>query len=175
MTPDIGTANLTAPDGNGAQASLLFMAGLLGTLVGVLFILVQPWFGMDTLTSRHAALYQQLGGWSAAPALFMAWFAHLLVSVLYGLLSGMVVIKMVRAAFVALFTLAFSWITTVIAPPANAIIVQLVSFQQIQAGNLPGLNFKLDEKFFLHLLFFATITSVLYVYKKKLQSDISGR
>ena len=169
MTTDIGTTNPAALDSenNIPQTRFLFIACLLGLIVGVLFILVQPLFGMDTLTSRHASLYQKLGNWSAIPALVIAWFAHLVVSVLYGLMSGIVVIKFVQLRFVVLFTLAFSWVTTVIAPPANAIIVQLVSFQNIQSDNLPGLNFNLDEKFVLHLLFFGVITSALYVYKNK--------
>lgn len=167
MTSNIPTNQPTALNNTERtrQTRLLSTASLLGLIVGVLFILVQPWFGMDTLTSRHAAAYQQLGGWSAMPALFIAWSAHLAVSVLYGLLSGIVVITAWRLPLVALLTLAFSWATTVIAPPANAIIVQLVSFQRVDASKLPGLNFNLDEKFVLHLAFFAAITAVLYVFQ----------
>ncbi|QCB44599.1 hypothetical protein [Hydrogenophaga sp. PAMC20947] len=145
---------------------LLFVAGLLGLVVGVLFILVQPFFGMDTLTSRHAAAYQQLGGWSATPALLMAWFAHLAVSLVYGLMCGLVVMAVSRMPMIALWTLAFTWVTTVIAPPANALIVQLVSYQQLDAGKLPGLNFNFDEKLALHLVVFAAIIGPLYVYRK---------
>jgi hypothetical protein len=141
---------------------LLFVAGLLGLVECILFILVQPFFGMDTLASRHAATYQQLGGWSATPALLMAWFAHLAVSVV----CGLVVMAVSRVPMVALWTLAFTWITTVIAPPANALIVQLVSFQQLDAGKLPGLNFNFDEKLALHLVVFAAIIGPLYVYRK---------
>nr|WP_067286388.1 hypothetical protein [Marinobacterium profundum] len=143
------------------------MSALLGALVGVLFIFVQPWFGMDTLTSRHAALYQQLGGWSAVPALVIAWLAHSAVSVFYGVLSGILILKTQRLPLVAFFTLAFSWVTTVIAPPANALIVQLVSFQRIDVGKLPGLNFDLDVKFVLHLVFFAAIVLGLFAYQRK--------
>ena len=121
-----------------SPARFLSLALLLGAIVGVLFIIVQPLFGMDTLTSRHAAAYQQLGNWSAFPAMIIAWFAHLAVSVFYGLLCGIVVLKYARLSHVVLFTLAFSWLTTLIAPPANALIVQLVSFQQIRPEGLPG-------------------------------------
>lgn len=148
------------------QTQLLLMAALLGAVVGVLFIFVQPWFGMDTLTSRHAAAYQQLGGWSAIPALVIAWLAHLAVSVFYGLASGIVVLKIRQFPWVAFYTLAFSWITTVIAPPANALIVQLVSFQHLEPGKLPALNFSLDVKLLLHLVFFAAIVLALYLYKR---------
>ena len=172
MTTDIDTNAATAATSNGfytPQVHLLFMACVLGAIVGVLFIIVQPLFGMDTLTSRHAAAYQQLGGWSAMPALIIAWLAHLAVSVFYGLLSGIVILEYRQLSLVALFTLAFSWITTLIAPPANAMIVQLVSFQQIKPEALPGLNFMLDAKFFLHLFFFVAIVAGLYVYKNRQQ------
>lgn len=146
---------------------ILFMACIFGVVMGVVFIIIQPFFGMDTLTSRHAASYQKLGNWSSIAAITIAWAAHLAVSVFYGLLSGFVVLSTSRLGFIALFTLAFSWLTTVIAPPANAIIVQLVSFRHIQISQLPALNFSLDVKFVLHLLFFAAIIAALYVYKKK--------
>lgn len=169
MTTDTATTPLCAvsSETNITQVQFLVMAALLGALVGVLFIFVQPWFGMDTLTSRHAALYQQLGGWNAIPALVIAWLAHSAVSVFYGVLSGILILKTARVPLIALFTLVFSWLTTVIAPPANALIVQLVSFQHIDIGKLPGLNFNLDVKFVLHLVFFATIVLGLYAYKRK--------
>ena len=155
------------------RTQLLFMACLFGVVMGVVFIVVQPLFGMDTLTSRHAAAYQQLGGWSSAAAITIAWAAHLAVSVFYGLLSGIVILKTSRLWLITLFTLAFSWLTTVIAPPANAMIVQLVSFQQLQIDQLPSLNFSLDVKFVLHLVFFAAISIALYFYKKlSTQKDI---
>ena len=169
MTTDIG-ATSTASLNNSQytlRAKLLFMACVLGAVMGVVFIIIQPLFGMDTLTSRHAALYQQLGNWSSIVAITMAWAAHMSVSVFYGLLSGIVVLSTARLEFVALFTLALSWLTTLIAPPANAIIVQLVSFQHIQHGQLPGLNFGLDVKFVLHLVFFGAISTGLFVYSKK--------
>ncbi|WP_372882361.1 hypothetical protein [Psychromonas sp.] len=152
---------------NTYPAQLLSIACLLGALVGVVFIVIQPFFGMDTLTSRHAAAYQQLGNWSSIAAITIAWGAHLAVSVFYGLLSGVVILRTARLEFVALFTLLFTWLTTVIAPPANAMIVQFVSFQQINIDKLPGVNFSLDVKFVLHLLFFAVISAVLYLNKKK--------
>ncbi|WP_417223051.1 hypothetical protein [Amphritea sp.] len=40
---------------------LLVMAAMLGVVAGVVFILIQPMFGMETLTSRHAGSYQTLG------------------------------------------------------------------------------------------------------------------
>ncbi|WP_417223054.1 hypothetical protein [Amphritea sp.] len=99
-------------------------------------------------------------------AIIIAWVAHLAVSVFYGLLCGVLLLSTMRLTRIALFTLIFTWITTVIAPPANAMIVQLVSFQHLQLEKLPGLNVSLDVKFWLHLLFFAAITAVLYTYRK---------
>ena len=152
-----------------SPVQLLFMACLLGAVMGVVFIVIQPLFGMATLTSRHAAAYQQLGNWSSVAAVTIAWTAHLAVSVYYGFWSGVVILSTARLALVTLFTLAFSWLTTVIAPPANAMIVQLVSFQHIKVNQLPGFNFSLDVKFVLHLVFFAAISAALYVYKKRVK------
>jgi hypothetical protein len=146
------------------------MACLLGVVMGIIFIAVQPWFGMAALTGRHAALYQQLGHWNSVAAIVIAWAAHLAVSVFYGVLCGAVMLRTARVKFIALFTLVVSWLTTVIAPPANAIIVQLVSFQQIQFSKLPSLNFSLDVKFLLHLVFFVAISVGLYIYIKALES-----
>jgi hypothetical protein len=145
----------------------LFMAGLLGVVMGVVFIVIQPFFGMDTLTSRHAASYQKLGNWDSIAAIAIAWAAHMAVSVFYGLLSGIVILKTARLELIVLCTLAFSWLTTVIAPPANAAIVQLVSFQKLHFSQLPALNFSLDVKFVLHLVFFFVISAALHVYRKK--------
>ena len=151
------------------RTKILLVACLLGVVMGIVFIFIQPLFGMDTLTSRHAAAYQKLGNWGGVAAISIAWSAHLAVSVFYGLLSGLVILSTARLGFIALFTLAFSWLTTVVAPPANAIIVQLVSFGRVQVDQLPGLNFSLDVKFLLHLVFFAAITVGLHLYKNKRQ------
>lgn len=149
------------------HSRFLTIALILGAVMGILFIVFQPLFGMDTLTSRHAAAYQQLGNWSAIPAIIIAWIAHMGVSLFYGLLSGLVFLKTSKLGVVALYTLFFSWLTTVIAPPANALIIQLVALQQINLDKLPGLNFSFDVKFALHLIFFAVISVGLYVYKRR--------
>lgn len=171
LTTDTSNSMLLSNLRNVPAAQLLFIACLLGAVMGIVFILIQPLFGMDALTSRHAAMYQKLGAWGATSALIMAWIAHSAVSVFYGLLSGIVILKFKRLRIVALFTLAFSWLTTIIAPPANAMIVQLVSFQQLRAEQLPALNFNLDVKFVLHLIFFAAISAALYAYTSKLDTD----
>ncbi|RTE64324.1 hypothetical protein EH243_18070 [Amphritea opalescens] len=156
-----------ATSGSNFQLQFLLLAAILGLVAGIVFIIIQPLFGMDTLTSRHAAFYQQLGGWGSVPAVMIAWTAHLLVSIFYGLLCAILLLNTLRLALIALGTLLFTWITTVIAPPANAMIVQLVSFQQLHSEKLPPLNFSLDVKFLLHLVFFAAISFVLYLYAKK--------
>ena len=60
MTIAIKTTPPSAVKGPGNMQPIRFLlwAALIGFVVGVLFILVQPSFGMDTLTSRHAAAYQ---------------------------------------------------------------------------------------------------------------------
>lgn len=169
---NIQTSNpLLAPLPRDFRMQLLVMAAMLGIVAGVVFILIQPMFGMDTLTSRHAGSYQALGDWGRVAAIIIAWAAHLAVSVFYGLLCGVLVLSTMRLTRIALFTLIFTWITTVIAPPANGMIVQWVSFQYIQLEKLPSLNFGLDIKFWLHLLFFAAISAVLYGYSKKMKND----
>ena len=78
---------------NTDRVQFLFMACLFGVVMGVVFIVIQPLFGMDTLTSRHAGAYQQLGNWSSFAAITIAWAAHLVVSLFYGLLSGVAVLS----------------------------------------------------------------------------------
>jgi hypothetical protein len=148
---------------------LLVIACLLGIVMGVVFIVIQPLFGMETLTSRHAAAYQQIGSLGSVTAISIAWFAHILVSVFYGLLCGLVLIKTSSLQTIILFNLLFTWITTIIAPKANAMIVQVVSLHKVQLGSLPSLNFSLDAKFALHLVFFAVISLGLYFYKKRIR------
>ena len=152
---------------NTSRLKLLFISCLLGAVMGVIFIIIQPLFGLDTLTSRHAAAYQKLGSWNNIAAISIAWAAHMAVSVFYGLLCGLIFLKTSRLAIITFFTLAFTWLTTIIAPPANTIIVQLVSFQHIKIDQLPSLNFSFDVKFVLHLVFFAAISVALYIYKKR--------
>lgn len=168
MTSTINTPNtsLLARLQDHPQAPFFLLSCLLGAVMGVVFIIFQPMFGMDTLTSRHAGAYQKLGGLGATLAIVIAWFAHTVVSVFYGVLSGIVVFKYNKIELIALYTLIFTWVTTIIAPPANAMIVQLVSFQHINFATLPALNFSLDVKFVLHLIFFAVISAALYIYKK---------
>lgn len=169
LTTDINTSHSSSPSGalQSPQMRLLVMSCILGGIVGVLFIIVQPMFGMATLTSRHAAAYQQMGAWGAFPAMLIAWFAHMAVSVFYGLICGLVMLRYKQLSIITLFTLAFTWFTTIIAPPANALIVQLVSIQQIKPDMLPPLNFALDVKFVLHLVFFVVIMAVLFIYKNR--------
>ncbi len=149
------------------EAETLLMACFFGAVMGFVFIGIQPLFGMDTLTSRHAAAYQQLGGWGSAAAISIAWAAHIAVSVCYGLLCGLVVLRTARLDVVLFATIVLAWLTTIVAPPANVIIVQFVSSRDIQLSQLPDFNFSLDVKFVLHLVFFAVISVALFRYMKK--------
>ncbi|WP_049721268.1 hypothetical protein [Gilvimarinus polysaccharolyticus] len=159
------------PNKNIQRAHVLLAACIIGALVGIVFIMVQPLFGMDTLTSRHAAAYQKLGNWNSSAAITIAWIAHMAISVFYGLLIGIVMLATTRLRYIAMLTLIFSWLTTIIAPPANAIIVQLVSWQKIHTDQLPDLNFNVDAKFVLHLLFFMAIVAALKIYQNRVTSS----
>jgi hypothetical protein len=83
------------------------------------------------------------------------------------LLCGLVVLRTARLDVVLFATIVLAWLTTIVAPPANVIIVQFVSSRDIQLSQLPDFNFSLDVKFVLHLVFFAVISVALFRYMKK--------
>jgi|GEM_PF-2490788 len=143
----------------------LLIGAISGFVVGVLFIYAQPLFGMSALTERHAAAYLALSDMSPSTAIFIAWTAHLLVSIAYGTATAVALLLSKNLATYALQILALGWFTTVIAGPANQLIVRLVSSAGFPAlNNLPPLNFNLDAKLILHLLFFAFIALAIALY-----------
>tara|TARA_R110002049_G_scaffold54526_4_gene151718 strand:+ start:147 stop:620 length:474 start_codon:yes stop_codon:yes gene_type:complete len=143
---------------------LLIVAAAVGFFVGVVFIFVQPLFGMSPLTQRHAEAYMNLGSMSAGTAFTVAWAVHLFISVCYGLAVGIALLLSRNAIPFIIQLVVFAWVTTVIAPPANALLVRLIGSKSLPSPEqLPPLNFQLDAKLLLHILFFAAIAAALWV------------
>ena len=145
----------------------LLIGAIIGFIVGVLFIYVQPLFGMSPLTDRHAAAYVKLSDMSPSVAIVIAWFAHLLVSTAYGIASA-VALLISRNLFTYLLQIVvLGWFTTVIAGPANQLIVRLVTTKSFPSfEKLPALNFNLDAKLALHLIFFLVIGLFLLSFNR---------
>ena len=145
----------------------LLIGALTGFLVGVLFIYIQPLFGMSPLTDRHAAAYTKLSDIIPSMAIVIAWTAHLLVSIGYGIATGIALFISKNLLTFGLQIVAMGWLTTVIAGPANQLIVRLVTSNGFPSlEGLPPLNFNLDAKLALHLMFFVVSGLFLLVYSR---------
>lgn len=143
----------------------LMIGAIIGFIVGVLFIFVQPLFGMSPLTDRHAAAYVKLGDIIPSMAIVIAWSVHLLVSTAYGIATAIALLISRNPTIFALFIVVLGWFTTVIAGPANQLIVRVVTSKSFPSmENLPALNFNLDAKLALHLIFFLFIGLFLLAY-----------
>jgi len=145
----------------------LIIGAITAFIVGVLFIFVQPFFGMPPLTDRHADAYVKFGGLSPLMAIIIAWFVHLLVSTAYGIATATALLISKKLYIFALLVLVLGWITTVIAGPANQLIVRVVTSKSFPSmSNLPALNFSFDVKLLLHLIFFIFIGLFLLAYSR---------
>ena len=98
---------------------VLIYGAITSFIVGVLFIYVQPLFGMLPLTDRHAAAYTKLTNISPAVAVVVAWAAHLIVSTAYGVATALALILSKSIVSFVLQVLALGWFTTVIAWSAS--------------------------------------------------------
>ena len=154
----------------------LLIGAIIGFFVGMLFIYVQPLFGMSPLTDRHAAAYVKLSDISPSMAIIIAWSAHLLVSTAYGLASAIALLISRNLAIFSLIIIALGWFTTVIAGPANQLIVRVVTSKSFPSlENLPALNFNLDAKLALHLIFFLFIGLFLLGYSRMSKIESSSQ
>jgi len=153
----------------------LLIGTLTGFIVGVLFIYVQPLFGMSPLTDRHAAAYTKLSDIGPSMAIVIAWAAHLLVSIGYGIATGLALylsnmisnISSKKSLAFGLQIIALGWFTTVIAGPANQLIVRFVTSGGFPSlSGLPPLNFNADAKLVLHLIFFLVIGLFILGYSR---------
>ena len=146
----------------------LVTALIVGLLASIAFILIQPAFGMSTLTSRHAAAYVNLGGYSEMSALLLSWFVHISVSIGYAILAA-IIFSLNSSLLVSTIQVAvLGWITTLTATPANEFVVKLVTTKQFPAlSSLSAVNTDVGPKLWLHILFFALIVGGLGIAKFK--------
>jgi hypothetical protein len=149
----------------------LVTAILVGLVASMAFILVQPLFGMATLTSRHAAAYMGQGGYGAMAALVLSWLVHVGVSIFYALLST-VIFQWNASTLVSLVqVVALGWITTLIATPANEWVVRLVTTARIpEFSSLAAVNTQVGPKLWLHMLFFVFVLAGLWLARRWRQS-----
>ena len=105
----------------------LIMTFFVGLMASIAFILIQPLFGMSTLTSRHASAYVTLGGYDPTSALVLSWVVHVGVSLCYAFLSNLIFIFNSSLSVNLIQIAVLGWITTLIATPANEWVVKLVT------------------------------------------------
>jgi len=148
--------------------SILFTAVAVGFTASIAFILIQPLFGMSTLTSRHALAYVTQGGYTQESAMIIAWCVHISVSIGYALLSS-IIMTISQRYWVSLGQIiVLGWLTTLIATPANEWVVKWVNSGKFTAlSDLAHVNTHLDAKFWLHIVFFVFIVLQLTLYTRK--------
>lgn len=147
-----------------------------GLVASIIFIIVQPLFGMATLTSRHALAYVSLGGYSETSALILSWFVHVGVSICYALLS-MIIFNLNRSVVVCVLqVLIFGWITTLIATPANEFVVKLVTTLSFPAlSSLSAVNTDIGPKLWLHIVFFVFVVVGIWLANMKSIKNNKGQ
>ncbi|MGX9415828.1 hypothetical protein ACWU4D_00625 [Vibrio sp. WJH972] len=149
---------------------------IIGLVASIVFIMVQPLFGMSTLTSRHAAAYVEFGGYNQTNAFLLSWFVHISVSVFYAALSHLIFIRNSSLTVSTIQVLVLGWITTLTATPANEFVVKLVTTQQFPAiSSLSAINTEMGPKLWLHIVFFAFIVFGLWISKFKRSATVTAR
>ena len=152
--------------------SIFIKAILIGLIASIAFILIQPFFGLATLTSRHAAAYVSLGGYNETVALILSWVVHVGVSIVYAILSTLIFNINSSLIISSIQVLVLGWITTLIATPANEWVVKLVTTQKLpDISALAPVNTDIGPKFWLHVMFFVFVMIGLYVVKVKPNSN----
>lgn len=148
--------------------TIFIKAILIGLIASIAFILIQPFFGLTTLTSRHAAAYVSLGGYNETVALILSWVVHVSVSIAYAILSTLIFSINSSLIISSIQVLVLGWITTLIATPANEWVVKLVTTQKLpDISALAPVNTDIGPKFWLHVMFFVFVMIGLYVVKVK--------
>jgi hypothetical protein len=139
-----------------------------GLIASIAFILIQPLFGMLTLTSRHADAYIKLGAYPETAALILSWVVHISVSIFYALVST-IVFNINNTWFVSTGQIiALGWLTTLTATPANEFVVKLITTLTLpDLGSLSALNTDIGAKFWLHILFFALVVLGISLLNKR--------
>ncbi|WP_298943401.1 hypothetical protein [uncultured Psychromonas sp.] len=148
--------------------NIFIKAIFIGIVASIVFILIQPFFGLSTLTSRHAAAYVNLGGYNETVALILSWFVHVSVSTAYAILSAFIFSINSTIAVSTIQVFVLGWVTTLIATPANEWVVKLVTTQTFpDISSLASINTELGAKFWLHVMFFVLVIIGLYVVSTK--------
>lgn len=141
---------------------------LIGLVASIAFIIIQPFFGMLTLTSRHASTYINLGGYNETVAVALSWLVHVSVSIFYTLISSLIYNFNHSLLFSFGQVISLGWLTTLIATPANEWVVKLITTGQFTAINsLAALNTQIGPKLWLHILFFALVLGGLWFARLK--------
>ena len=145
----------------------MIKAFFVGLIASIAFIIAQPFFGMSTLTSRHAAAYM-MGGYDSTVAMVISWIVHISVSVIYAFISA-IIFNINRSILASVGqVVVLGWITTMTATPANEWVVKLVNTQSIPGFNhLSAINTDIGPKFWLHILFFAFVVGGLWLIRIK--------
>lgn len=140
---------------------------IVGLIASIAFIIIQPLFGMLTLTSRHADAYVKLGGYLENTAFILSWVVHISVSIFYALVST-AIFNVNKSWFVNIGQIiALGWLTTLTATPANEFVVKLITTLTLpDLGSLSALNTEIGAKFWLHILFFAIVVMGISLINK---------
>ncbi len=144
--------------------NILVSSIVIGLFASIAFILIQPFFGMLTLTSRHAAAYVEIGNYNASGAMALSWALHIGVSIIYTLVSLSIyhVNRSILVNFLQVIILG--WATTLIATPANEWVVKFITTGQLSSlSSLSDLNTQVGPKLWLHILFFVLVISGAWV------------
>jgi hypothetical protein len=150
------------------KLNILLTAVSIGLIASIAFILIQPFFGMVTLTSRHASAYLNNGAYSETSALIVSWMVHVGVSIFYALLST--IIFNINHSILVSFgqVIVLGWLTTLAATPANEFVVKFITTEQFPAlSSLSALNTEVGPKLWLHILFFAFVLAGVWLTRIK--------
>jgi hypothetical protein len=131
---------------------------IIGIIASIAFILIQPLFGMLTLTSRHASAYVEIGNYNTIIAITLSWVVHISVSVFYTFIS--LSIYNLNHSILVSFSqiIVLGWVTTLVATPANEWVVKLITTGQFTTiSSLSDLNTQFGPKLWLHFLFFILV------------------
>ncbi|MBA6352903.1 hypothetical protein [Colwellia sp. BRX9-1] len=135
---------------------------LIGIFSSIAFIVIQPLFGMLTLTSRHASAYINVGNYNETTAIALSWLVHSSVSVFYTFIAS--IIYNFNASYLVSVAqvIILGWLTTLTATPANEWVVKLITTGQFTSiTSLSELNTEIGPKLWLHILFFAFVLTGL--------------
>lgn len=129
------------------KINTLTITFLIGIIASVAFIVIQPFFGMLTLTSRHASAYIDIGNYSVTTAITLAWFVHISVSIFYTFIS-ILIYNFNHSLFVNFLQITLlGWLTTLIATPANEWVVKLITTGKFTTvSSLSALNTQIGPK-----------------------------